>query len=435
MGYTACTRPHRYTEWRHWQTGEIHARELYDQVTDPLETINLAKNPMHTQLIAILAAMLPAMVPLGATAAAPASPYGTAIQHLPAKNGIYIGSPSIATLPIGDYVASHDEFGPKSVEHQETTTQVYRSSDQGKTWKSLATIKGQMWSTLFHHKEALYLLGTWKHHGNLIIRRSTDGGRTWTEPTDASTGLLAEGQYHCAPQPVLIHEGKIWRAMEDAGGSNQWGERYRPFMMSAPVDADLLDRESWTMSNYIAMDRQWLDGQLQGWLEGNVVGTPDNQLLNILRVAGPINVVGKAAVMQVSDDGRKVEFDPKTGFIDFPGGCKKFTIRHDPESNRYWSLVNWVQPKDVGKRVAGSIRNTLALVSSADLKEWKIERVVIDDPNLDHGYQYPDWLFEGQDLIAVVRTATDDGMGGPHNYHDANFLTFHRIENFREADD
>ena len=49
-----------------------------------------------------------------------------------------------------------------------------------------------------------------------------------------------------------------------------------------------------------------------------------------------------------------------------------------------------------------------------------------------HGYQYPDFLIEGADLIATVRTAHDDGLGGAHNQHDANFLTFHRWKNFRQ---
>ena len=48
-----------------------------------------------------------------------------------------------------------------------------------------------------------------------------------------------------------------------------------------------------------------------------------------------------------------------------------------------------------------------------------------------HGFQYPDWQFDGEDLIAVVRTAFDDETGGAHNAHDANYLTFHRWPRFR----
>ena len=49
-----------------------------------------------------------------------------------------------------------------------------------------------------------------------------------------------------------------------------------------------------------------------------------------------------------------------------------------------------------------------------------------------HGFQYVDWLFDGADIIAACRTAFDDDEGGAHNFHDANYLTFHRIANFRE---
>jgi len=44
---------------------------------------------------------------------------------------------------------------------------------------------------------------------------------------------------------------------------------------------------------------------------------------------------------------------------------------------------------------------------------------------------YADWQFDGDDLIAAVRTAFDDGQSGAHSNHDANFLTFHRVRNFR----
>src|SRR5437764_1245935 len=39
---------------------------------------------------------------------------GRIISHSAASSGLYIGSPSIAVLTNGDYVASHDFFGPNS---------------------------------------------------------------------------------------------------------------------------------------------------------------------------------------------------------------------------------------------------------------------------------------------------------------------------------
>jgi hypothetical protein len=60
--------------------------------------------------------------------------------------------------------------------------------------------------------------------------------------------------------------------------------------------------------------------------------------------------------------------------------------------------------------------------------------VVLRHPDVKaHGFQYADWLFDGADLIAVVRTAFDEPDGTPaHNAHDANYLTFHRVAKFRE---
>jgi hypothetical protein len=83
-----------------------------------------------------------------------------------------------------------------------------------------------------------YLIGTSKEYGHAVIRRSEDAGKTWTNPADKSSGLLLDaGRYHCAPQPVLIHAGRIWRAMEDAMGPGGWGSHFRAFMMSAPLAA------------------------------------------------------------------------------------------------------------------------------------------------------------------------------------------------------
>ena len=359
---------------------------------------------------------------------------GVVIAHSPAATGRYIGSPSIAVLPEGTYVASHDFFGPKSKEHHSAVSAMLCSQDRGETWKQRARIDGAFWSKLFVHNELLFLIGTTRHHGLIVIRRSDDGGRTWTTPRDADSGLLTDtGEYHTGPMPVVIHNGRLWRAFEDAGGGKQWGMRYRPMMMSASVDADLLKRDSWTLSNCLSRDPQWMGSRFQAWLEGNAVVTPDGHIVDILRMhyGGP---GGRAAVVRISDDGKRATFDAETDFIDFPGGAKKFTIRFDPRLKAYWSLVNPVVPVSrLQRQNAASIRNTLALMRSTDLKNWEIRCILLYHPDVvKHGFQYPDWQFDGDDLIAAIRTAYDDGLGGAHNAHDANFLTFHRFAGFRE---
>ena len=356
---------------------------------------------------------------------------GVVIDHSPQTSGLYIGSPSLAILTNGDYVASHDFFGPKSAEFQRARSVVFRSGDRGLTWRKVSEIEGAFWSSLFVHRGALYLLGPDRHHGNILIRRSTDGGETWTTPASSTTGLLRDtGEHHCAPMPVLEHHGRLWRAFEWRHPPVAWGINYRAGMLSVPVEADLLDSANWTCSNFLPSDRAWNGADMGAWLEGNAVVTPAGELVDVLRVQTRSSNE-KAAIVRISPDGRTALFDPAAGFVSFPGGAKKFTIRFDPPSGRYWSLASIVGERHRGED-PGGVRNTLALTCSPDLTNWTVRCVLLRHPDVaKHGFQYVDWLVEGGDIIAVCRTAYDDGVGGARNKHDANFLTFHRFKNFR----
>lgn len=67
MGYSIRSATHRYTEWRDWRTGEIIAKELYDHINDPDETVNLAghsdQEPVLERHAALLASTRPAVTP------------------------------------------------------------------------------------------------------------------------------------------------------------------------------------------------------------------------------------------------------------------------------------------------------------------------------------------------------------------------------------
>lgn len=385
-------------------------------------------NPRH---IATITMLLCTMAQGCRTETPPAKVPGIVIDHVPASSGVYIGSPSIAILPNGDYVASHDHFGPKTTEHLRALTAVFRSADRGQSWKKVSDVQGAFWSSLFVHRGALFLLGPDRHHGNILIRRSTDGGETWTSPTDGTNGLLRDnGEYHCAPMPIIEHGGRLWRAFEWRHPPIAWGINYRATMLSAPVDADLLNAASWTLAEPLPSDRSWNGGDMGAWLEGNAVVAPDGTLVDVLRVQTQ-SPDEKAAIVRVSTDGRSMSFDPATGFVRFPGGSKKFAIRFDPQSKLYWSLANAIPDRHRAKN-PGGIRNTLALTSSPDLTNWTVRCILLYHPDVrSHGFQYVDWLFDGKDIIAACRTAYDDGLGGAHNAHDANFLTFHRFTAFR----
>jgi hypothetical protein len=95
------------------------------------------------------------------------------------------------------------------------------------------------------------------------------------------------------------------------------------------------------------------------------------------------------------------------------------------------SLSNYIPPEFRGPTPAGT-RNTLALVNSPDLRNWRVVATILQHKDrAKHGFQYVDWLFDRKDIIAASRTAYDDGEGGAHSAHDANYLTFHRISDFR----
>ena len=138
----------------------------------------------------------------------------------------------------------------------------------------------------------------------------------------------------------------------------------------------------------------------------------------------------KAAIVKVHDDGARITFDPESGFIDFPGGMTKFTIRRDPHTGLYLTLSNNnTDPKHPTQR------NVLSLHASEDLIHWRHVKTLLED-DLPHswedsvrytGFQYVDWQFDGDDIVYMVRCAYD----GAHNFHDANRMVFGRVEGMK----
>lgn len=377
-------------------------------------------------------------------------PPGVVVSASVAERGHTLASPSILILADGSYLVSHDNGGTAAGDRRGRTS-LHVSTDRGASWTPRASVADQKWSTLFAHRGAIYLIGVTAKAGNMIVRRSNDDGRTWTEPTDARHGLLAEGKYHCAPTPVIVHGGRVWRAFEQFSSKAPVRE-FRSFVLSAPEEADLLDARSWMRTNALTIDKRWLETRNAEWLEGNVVVAPDGTLVNILRVeshqaaGAALALPGEwrglprfevAAMQRVSADGRTLAFDPRRDFIHFIGSEAKFTIRHDPATRRYWTLGNKITNPKSGEdwvRSPHHQRNVVSLCSSADLREWREHyrllryeegRAVVKEGSRV-GFQYLDWQFDGDDIVAVCRTSWDGA-----NYHDANRITFHRVKNFR----
>lgn len=361
---------------------------------------------------------------------------GQVITHRSRFSGAFIGSPSICKLSSTHYLVSHDLFGPKSKEFERPETHIWETKDAGATWRRLGVVYGAFWSQLFLHEGALYLFGTNRHHGFLVIRRSTDGGVTWTEPIDAKSGLLRVGMFHMAPNPVVTHNGTLFFAIEFADGAvREWGKQYGACVVSVPVDVDLLDAAAWKFSPVLYYDPTYLHGNFGGWLEGNVTIGLDGTIFNLLRVEDASSFNEKAALVTFNSVKNVLSFNPETDFGAFPGGSKKFSVLFDDESSRYISLSNTISDTDrnIYETASDQIRNTVTLVISSDLRTWKVVRVVLQSGDVRRtAFQYISFALDGADIIFVSRTAASDWTGGARSYHDANFLTFHRIENFRQ---
>ena len=376
--------------------------------------------------------------------AAPPVPWISEVKYQDPATQTYLGSPTLVRLDGGEILAAHDYFGPgapRNHQGQPNLSSTYRSWDNGLSWTFLAHIEGAYWSNLFVHRGLTYLLGTSTEYGNIVIRRSADGGTNWTQPVAENSGLLLNTElddeppnYHSCASPVLFHEGRLYRAFEIVGDPMVLSG-FGAMVLSAAEDADLLRASSWRQSNDVPYARDAAPPELRdlkdcGWLEGNLVVDHVGNLCNILRVRSDPVVLNKAAMLRIEDEGRTLSTEAHSVFVDLPGGMSKFTIRRDPTSKQYWTLSN-----DMSIGPPRVHRNILSLFSSADLSSWTRHMVLMED-NLEKtpedsvrntGFQYVDWQFDGDDIIYLVRTAFD----GAHNYHDANRITFGMIADFR----
>lgn len=406
---------------------------------------------------------------------------GVPIASSPPSSGRYLGSPMLVRCADGSLLASHDWYGPGSTETRIGQTFLLRSRDHGATWQDLGEIRklthprpddeGLFWNAMFRRGRDLFSMGPASARGPLVIRLSRNHGASWTEADNTQGRLLPpeDGRPWANGPLVELSSGSFWAVLEHQR-SNTWADN-RIRVIRAKQNADLLDKTSWQGSNDLLPDRSWLDGRFRGWLEGAPLATRDGGLLATLRVdhrhPNGAGIGGKAALVRIVHHGKDSPrlrfkpgpFDPAdpqgSGFIDFPGGGIRFIIRHDPVSDRYWSVCNYIPRKFRNDRHnAERFRGVIALVSSANLADWSVERILMHDPRLysedpatvatafhgpfqggilhtAFGLQYPWFLIEGNDLLVSVRTAWAGPDGTPPAGHDANHHLFTRVTDFR----
>mmetsp|Transcript_14054 Transcript_14054/g.42413 ORF Transcript_14054/g.42413 Transcript_14054/m.42413 type:complete len:628 (+) Transcript_14054:269-2152(+) len=207
------------------------------------------------------------------------------------SSGLFLGSPSIVALPNNSYLASHDEFGPGGVAKR---VHVFRSDDRGASWREIALVNNQYWSTLFLHTDgAAYLLGTtadgFAAGSGIAISRSTDGGFTWTNKVLVPPPAVGVGSYATGAAPVLVANGRLWRAIELWAAPRAWPQNFQAALLSADMAADLLDPASWTLTPTLPFQMSWLANTtpavpVSGFLEGNAVQGLDGTVKVLMRM-------------------------------------------------------------------------------------------------------------------------------------------------------
>lgn len=357
---------------------------------------------------------------------------GTVVNYLHpedpkyAFSGQHLCSPSLLRLPDGTYLASCDLFDGGAPQN---LTLIFRSQDGGRTWHHLTELFPCFWGTLFFHQNRVWMLATSTEYGDVLIGCSEDGGKTFCTPTVLGRGAAQRMNkgWHKSSNPVLLSGSRLWTSV-DYGSHKKGG--FMSTLLSAPADADLLDPASWVFTDPLPYSPAWtgaVAGDDRGFLEGNAVEAPDGTVCNLLRYSTDRGTpaYGKIPILtaDAANPERQLQFRQ---FADFPGNLSKFDIKRDPVTGVYVSLCSRIT--DPEHPLA---RNVLALAVSEDLVHWRVACDVLDyakeDPAMV-GFQYVSLAFDGDDLIFLSRTAFNHAQ----NFHDNNYLTFHRIPAFRE---
>ena len=175
---------------------------------------------------------------------------GTVVNYLHpddeayAFSGRYLCSPSLVRHPDGFLLASMDLFAGNSPQN---LTLIFRSDDDGASWHYVSELMPCFWGKMFIHKGELYMLSCSTEYGDLLIGKSTDGGKTFCAPVTllrGSNGKNGNVGVHKNPQNIMIHNGRIYETLEWGSWANQ-EYCHAAMVMSCDENADLLNPENW----------------------------------------------------------------------------------------------------------------------------------------------------------------------------------------------
>lgn len=411
-----------------------------------------------------------------------------AVYESPDPGRVFCYTPGLCRLDSGRLVATLDLGGPgvkdlpgiKADDCSERGSwqgKILTSDDGGKSWQLRGEFPG-MHARPFVAGKAVYVLG---HAKDLLILRSVDAGQTWSPPS-----LLSQDQkWHQSACNVHYARGNVYLVMERLtdGAITTWPVGgIAPVLMRAPVDADLLDRKSWTFASELPFQQALVhvDGEPPteyfgvpffpapypkgsrpapgrncaplGWLEANVVQftDPDHVWHDPrgktfhLWMRAHTGGTGYAAVAKVveHDDGSmttELETVPsgrKMLYAPCPGGQMRFHLVYDDVTRLFWLLSS--QATDSMTRIdrlgqdrfslPNNERHRLQLHFSRNMIDWCFAGLVATGKSPRQARHYASMVIDGDDLAILSRSGDERAKSA----HDGNVITFHRVKRFRD---
>ncbi len=402
----------------------------------------------------------------------------------PDPAAIYCYSPGLCRCPTGRLIATLDLGGPGVLRLSgprsrldrfglRSQGKIFTSDDHGQTWTWRADFP--FWHARpFVAGNSVYILG---QDGDLCIIRSDDNGDNWSETRNLTSGQF----WHQAPCNVHYARGNVYLVMERQTHMDITGwpvSVLAPVLLRADVNADLLERRSWTLASEMtfrddvpteALDyfgvpfyESKRDGPAMvapgrpaapiGWLETNVVQfvDPDHYWHDPLGRTFHLwarchtGGTGYAAIVQVveQDDGSmKTMFQTapsgrKVCLVPCPGGQMKFHILYDEVKRLFWLLST--QATDSMTRaerlpaerynLPNNERHRLQLHFSRNCLDWCFAGMVAIGPSPKQSRHYASMVMDGDDLHVLSRSGDERAASA----HDGNLVTFHTVRAFRD---
>lgn len=317
-----------------------------------------------------------------------------------------------------------------------TTSQFFRSSDGGLTWSASSAVTGYC-MTLFNVGSDIYAMTLTEQHGSVQIRKSTDDGLTWgTATTLLTQGTAgAEPNYYVVPPAPLITGGRVYVPITNTpDASVSFVDDCKVTLLHAATSDDLTNIASWTHSGHVQLSGGVTTGDTEvGFWEPNILFDKNGDCKIVCRVKSDLRLNLSAVIDVTLGASASLSYNTSTGIRTMPGGHVFFKVLIDPVTDNYLSITtrNTLGNSSVTQY---NQRTILSMIQSEDLSTWTQVADIVREPQFDTdykaytaGWQYSDWLFDGDDIIGIIRVGEHDIA---INHHQASAIYFYRIKDY-----